>query len=135
MEAPNQVLSLWPSRPLGLMLCTVQAQRRLAVREIEAEPLCLAHLAAAQQECVSEGVRHLLVPLAQLPEVRGSHPAPATAFLSALVREFPQYDNVAVLGPTTEVLASGIPAHGHVNSSDRALGPLSDRADPGGGRP
>ena len=133
MEAPNQVLSLRPSRPLCLMLCTVQAQRRLAVREIEAEPLCPAHLAAAQQECVIEGARQLLVSLAQLPEVRGGHPA--TAFLSALVREFPPYDNVAVLGPTGEVLASGIPAHGHVNSSDRPLGPLSDRADPGGGRP
>ena len=135
MEAPHQVLSLWPSRRLGLMLCAVQAQRRLAVREIEAEPLCLAHLAAAQQECVIEGVPRLLVSPAQLPEVRGGHPATATTFLSALVREFPQCDNVAVLGPTGEVPASGIPAHGHVNSSDRPLGPLSDRAEPGGGRP
>ncbi len=87
--------------------------------EVRDQALRLAHETAAELERTVEGVRGLLVTLAELPVVRDRDGAACTAFLSRLRRNYPDYLVISVAD------ARGIV---YCNSSDLTRVPdVSDR--------
>ena len=105
---------------LGLVFYAAEEQRRSASIEAQQNALRLARLVSANQHALIEGGRQLLTALAQIPVVRGGHPAPCSAFLGGLLAAYPLYANFGVADPSGDIYCSGVPLKGSVNAADRS---------------
>jgi signal transduction histidine kinase/CheY-like chemotaxis protein len=104
----------------GLILYTAWEARRAAALELQAELLRSARLVSTHHERLVEGVRHLLVGLAQLREVlEGDGPA-CSAIMADLLHEDPAYANLAAVAPDGRVFCSALPVPASLSVSDRA---------------
>jgi hypothetical protein len=104
----------------GLILYTAWDARRAAAIELQAHLLRSTRLVATDQERLVEGVRHLLVGLAQLREVRDRHGETCSATAADLLRQDPNYANLAAAAPDGSLFCSGLPVTRPINVSDRA---------------
>jgi serine phosphatase RsbU (regulator of sigma subunit) len=105
---------------LGLILYTASEQRRLATAQAQQDALRLARLVSANQAQVIEGVRQLLVALAQLPAVRAGNSAACSALFADFLKQYPRYSNFGVAGLDGDVVCSALPPGGAVNIADRS---------------
>ncbi len=83
------VLALLP--PLGMALYTNLEQRRLGMEELRADTLRFTRIVAANQETLVEGARHVLITLAQLPEVNDSGSDECSSLLTKLTKRYKHY--------------------------------------------
>jgi len=104
---------------LGLMLYTNLEQRRLETVQAQADAQRLARLASTQQQQLIEGVRQLLIALAQLPEVRSGDAAACTSLMTSLLKQYPLYANLGVIELDGNVFCSGVPLTSPINVADR----------------
>ncbi|MFH1908866.1 MAG: cache domain-containing protein, partial [Chloroflexota bacterium] len=65
------------------------------------------------------GHHHLLITLAQLPEIRSGDPAGCSALLAELLKQYPGYTNLGVAALNGDLLCSAIPTSGPINYADR----------------
>jgi signal transduction histidine kinase/ActR/RegA family two-component response regulator len=104
----------------GLILYTAWEARRAAAIELQAELLRSARLVSTHHERLVEGVRHLLVGLAQLREVlEGDGPA-CSAIMADLLHQHPAYANLAAVAPDGRVFCSALPVPASLSVTDRA---------------
>jgi steroid delta-isomerase-like uncharacterized protein len=101
-----------------LLLLTVSEQRDEAVKKGQANAQQLAGLATADQGRLIESTRQLLTLLALLPEVQEGGTACNELFAS-LLKQFPLYANLGVIGADGMVTCSGIPISEPINLGDR----------------
>ena len=87
---------------LGLILYTASEQRQLAAAQAQQNALQLARTAAGTQEDLVETTHQLLNVLVQLPAVRDADEAVCSAYLSALLKDYPQYVSLGVKRPNGE---------------------------------
>lgn len=104
----------------GLILYTAWDARRAAAIELQAHLLRSTRFVATDHERLVEGVRHLLVGLAQLREVRDRHGETCSATAADLLRQDPIYANLAAAAPDGSLFCSGLPVTRPINVSDRA---------------
>ncbi|MCL4294632.1 MAG: response regulator [Anaerolineae bacterium] len=104
---------------LALVLYSGIKQRQLAAVEVQQEVLRLTRLAVRSQERLVDGTQPLLIALAQLPQVRSGDPAGCQTLFANLLRQYPGYANLGVIGLDGHVFCSGIPLNRPVNLADR----------------
>ncbi len=105
---------------LGLMLYAGLEQRRLALTDAQSTALQLVRTAATDQARWVAGTRHLLVVLAQLPQVRGADSAACNALLADLLRQSQGYTGFSVATPNGDVFCSAPALTQPVSYADRA---------------
>lgn len=105
---------------LGLMLYRDIELRGLVVEQVREDSLRLARLAASGQQDSIRDARQLLFAVAQLTEVRQADPATCSAFLSQLLRQYPQYTLLGVIDPAGNMFCSAYPTSEPVNVADQA---------------
>jgi len=101
-----------------LLLLTVSEQRDEAVKKGQANAQQLAGLATADQGRLIESTRQLMTVLALLPEVQEGGTACNELFAN-LLKQFPLYANLGVIGGDGMVTCSGIPTSGPIYLGDR----------------
>ena len=100
---------------LGLVLYTNFELRQMIVADAKEETLRLAQLAANDQEDSIRGTRQLLFALAQLSEVRSSDTQTCSALFAQLLRQYPQYTLLGVIGLDGQIFCSAYPPSGPSN--------------------
>lgn len=88
---------------LGLELYTTSEQRRLEIKQVQSETKVLTQLAASDQEQLIEGVRQLLIAIAQLPQVRNQDPVACNQLMADLQTQYSFYTTLGVTNNTGEV--------------------------------
>ncbi|MPZ76893.1 MAG: hypothetical protein GEU77_10230, partial [Deltaproteobacteria bacterium] len=104
---------------LGLILYTAAEQRRLAAVDVEANALRLARVASGDEEQLVEGVRQLLISLAQIPHVRQRNSTACSALFANLIKQYPLYANLGAIEPDGDLFCSARPFKGPINLTDR----------------
>jgi signal transduction histidine kinase len=94
-------------------------QRREARLQAQETALRVARLAATEQERLITGAHHLLITLAELPEVRERKSAECSKLLAGIIKKFPYYTNVAAVTPQGDIFCSGLPDRSNPNIADR----------------
>lgn len=106
---------------LGFILYIGWSQRSFATKLMQDDALRVVRLAAMEQEQLVGGTRHLLMALAQLPELRKRDLAAAGAILKRIQTEnLPVYANLGLIDLSGETLLSAIPLSGKTNLKDRS---------------
>jgi signal transduction histidine kinase len=109
------LLALIPA--LALILYNAAEERSFATREVEAGSLRLARLVAADHQRMVEEIRQLLITLSYLPETgTGRQPACNQVF-AELLSQYPQYANLAVVGPNGALLCNAVQPGAELNLS------------------
>lgn len=111
------LLAILPA--LGLLLYSISAQRRLALRDARADALRLTRLTASNLDRILEGARQLLPTLAQFPEVRTHDARACSALFAHLLKQYQGYTNFGAARPDGEVFCSGVPLIQSVSIADR----------------
>jgi len=93
---------------LGLILYTTAEQRRLASEEARLDAQWLARLVASEQNRIINETRQLLRNLTQFTQVRQPDPHACSLLFGDLLRQYPQYANLALVSPGGEVLCSAV---------------------------
>ncbi len=106
---------------LALIISAGLEQRRHAATDAQRESLMLARSTAAEYGRDSEGIRQLLIGLAQAPFVWSPKPGRCDSFFADLLKRFPSYANVALAGLDGNVVCSGLPFPRPVNIKDRTF--------------
>ncbi len=88
---------------LGLELYTASEQRRLEIKQVQSETKVLTQLAASDQEQLIEGVRQLLIAMAQLPQVRNQDPVACNQLMADLQTQYSFYTTLGVTNNAGEV--------------------------------
>ncbi|MDI6770248.1 MAG: HAMP domain-containing protein, partial [Anaerolineales bacterium] len=104
---------------LGLTLRTAFAQREQAAAQAKAEAMRMTRLVVSNQNTLTAGGHHLLIALAQLPEIRSGDPAGCSALLAELLKQYPVYTNLGVAALNGDLLCSALPTSGPINYADR----------------
>jgi signal transduction histidine kinase/HAMP domain-containing protein len=105
---------------LGLAVYSSVEHRQQATANARDEALHLVRLAAANQARLIDAERHLLIALAELPEVLGDDRAACDARLADLLQQYPRYANLAVTTPDGHTRCSGLPWTPPVRVTQRA---------------
>jgi anti-anti-sigma regulatory factor/HAMP domain-containing protein len=106
-------------------------QRRISMDAVEESALRVVRLAAVDQDRQIEGLRQLLIALAQLPELRSGDPENCTPLLVNILKQYPQYATLGVGGLDGNILCAGIPITGkNIYIGDRSwfTGAVAKRA-------
>jgi steroid delta-isomerase-like uncharacterized protein len=103
---------------VALLLITVSEQRDEAVQKGQANAQQLVGLATADQGRLIESTRQLLTVLALLPEVQEGG-ADCNELFASLLKQFPLYANLGVIGADGMVTCSGMPISEPINLGDR----------------
>ncbi len=103
----------------GVLLYSNSEGRQVAAAHAQDQALQLAHVIAADQMPMLEGGHQLLTTLAQLPELRGGDPAACSSLLSVLLKHYPRYANLGVIGPDGNVLCTALSSSPGVNYGNR----------------
>jgi two-component system, sensor histidine kinase and response regulator len=94
--------------------------RQQVFRDVEDDARRVTSLVSQQVQAeISETGRRCRL-LERLPAIQASDPSASTA-LAAIVRESPQYTNIAIVDASGRVVASGTPFSGDVSVADRAF--------------
>ncbi len=104
---------------LGLTLYTYLEERRAATARAQESALRLARLASDNQERLVDGTRHLLMALAQLPQLRPDNGAACRALLARLLQHYPLYSNLGAIARDGMIYCSGVRTSGPVFAGDR----------------
>lgn len=104
---------------LGLMYYTAAEQQKLDVARGQEDVLRLVRDAAGEQERMIEVTRQFLVIMAELPEIHSGDPVAGSRIMAGLLKRYPVYVNIGVIGINGELLCSAVPVSGTVNLSDR----------------
>jgi PAS domain S-box-containing protein len=91
---------------LGIIVLTGFEARQQALTESERNAQLLARGIGEVQERTTRGIRQLLTQLADLPQVKAGDVRAATERFQTIAAAFPAVDNIVMLGPDGEVLAS-----------------------------
>lgn len=94
---------------LGLTLYTDLEERRAEMAQAREHAQRMAGIAAAHEDRLLQGSRHLLIALAQLPEVRNGDPSKCSALLGNLLKYYPFYANLGVVEPDGNLFCSAVP--------------------------
>ncbi|HUK42759.1 MAG TPA: cache domain-containing protein, partial [Candidatus Acidoferrales bacterium] len=113
------LLVIFPSM-IFLIFEAAWEQRNDARLQAQQTALRVAQLAAMEQERLITGAHHLLMTLAELPEVRETRADACNKLFAAVMKKFPYYTNVAAATPRGEIFCSGLPNHPTINIADRA---------------
>ena len=111
------LLAILPA--LGLTLYTGLEERQIQSIQAKENALRLTRLAAGDLVQVTEGARQLLIGLAQLTEVRQTNTMVCGNLFANLLRQYPYYVNLGVIGPDGNIICSAIPLQSPVDLSDR----------------
>ena len=106
---------------LGLILYTDLEQRQRDLAQVEADALHISRLAANAQQDLLADANHLLTILALLPQIQGDDPVECNDLLARILKQDPQYANIAVAQLNGDVFCSGVPVAGQVSFSERAV--------------
>ncbi len=104
---------------LALILYTGLEQRRLAARDVQAQALRVAGLAASRQQRLIEDTRQVLATVAQLPAIQERHPPTLAAVLARLRAGDPRYANLGAILPNGDLFVSALPVEGQPTFGDR----------------
>lgn len=106
---------------LGFILYTGWTQRRLADVMMKDNAIRMVRLAALQQDQLIDGTRHLLLALAQLPEIRNRDTLNGPAILGKIQNEnLSTYANFGLIDLNGEVVFSVVPFPRGLSLKDRA---------------
>jgi PAS domain S-box-containing protein len=105
---------------LGLTLYTGLEQRQRAANQAKDEALSLARFISSRQRQLIEGTHHFLNVLAQLPQVRSCDPTACSRLFGDLLKQYPHYLNIGVIGLDGYVFASAIPFTKPIYAADRS---------------
>ena len=106
---------------LGLTLYSYVEERRAAIVRGEESALRLARLASDNQERLIDGTRHLLIALAQLPQVRPDRVTECQALFAKLLQRYPLYANLGAIVADGMIYCSGVPMSSPVFAGDRSF--------------
>ena len=95
--------------------------RKDAASNAKEAALRTAGLAAARHEQLIESAHQLLFSIAQLPTVRQRDTAACNELFAMLLKRYPRYANIGLIGLDGVGLASGIPFEKRLNVSDDQL--------------
>ncbi len=113
------LLVIFPSM-VGLIFYVLSEQQREARLQAQETALRIARLAAREQERLITGTQHLLITLAELPEVRERKAAKCSELFAAFMKKFPYYTNLAAATPGGDIFCSGLPQRSNnPNIADR----------------
>jgi anti-anti-sigma regulatory factor/HAMP domain-containing protein len=87
-------------------------QRRISTQAVQESALRVVRLAAVDQDRQIEGIRQLLIALAQLPELRSGDPERCTPLLATIIKQYPQYTTLGIGKLDGNILCAGIPIAG-----------------------
>ncbi len=104
---------------LLLAVRSFDALRLSAAAQGEAEAVQLIRLAANDQNLLVESTHQLLAVLAQLPAVRDHETVPCSGLLSDLLKAYPEYANMGLVGLDGNALCSAKPLGDQVGSANR----------------
>ena len=107
---------------LGLILYTAFDHRRQAAAHVKAEAMRLVRLASSHEKHLISSTRQLLASLAELEEVRELDPVQCSPLLAKVLRQYPQYVNLAAADMEGNIFCSATPLppqEGTINVSDR----------------
>src|SRR5689334_2398907 len=96
----------------GLILYETIDRRTYAVQHSRFQVKELLNLAATQEKQGLDQAHHLLATLAQLSCVRRLDVAECNSLFAELIAQNPRYNNIALIGPEGDALASGVPLAG-----------------------
>jgi signal transduction histidine kinase len=128
---PNQYIKIRNSLVILVMLITfpsmvaiifyaLSEQRRDARLQAQETALRVARLSAREQERLITGAHHLLMSLAELPEVRQRKADRCSQLFAGILKKFPYYTNVAAVTPQGDIFCSGLTNHSSIpNIADR----------------
>lgn len=105
---------------LGLMLLTTFEHRKTAVATLQEETLRLVRLAVSHEKHVVNGTRQLLASLAELREVQSMNSDSCAKIFEGVLRQYPQYVNIAAADAKGEFFCSAAPLQEkvHVDLAD-----------------
>jgi len=113
------LLVIFPSM-IAVILYALSEQRREARFQVQETALRMARLSAMEQETLITGAHHLLMTLAELPEVRERKPAKCGELFAGIMKKFPYYTNIAAVSPNGDIFCSGLPnGSSNANIADR----------------
>ena len=101
------LLVIFPSM-IGVIFYALSEQRREARLQAQETALRMARLSAREQETLITGAHHLLMTLAELPEVRERKPAKCAELFAVIIKKFPYYTNIGAVSPEGDVFCSGL---------------------------
>lgn len=104
---------------LALVLYSASEYRQREKTKVLENALQLARLASSQQERFIEEGRHLLVGLAQLPELRRRNAVACSKLFADLLKRFPRYANLGATDPNGDIFCSAVPLQRPLNINDR----------------
>lgn len=104
---------------IGLTVYTAWEYRRVETAQTQETSLRLTRSAAADVERTVEGVRQVLVALAQIPAVRSRDPAECHIRLAEVLRGNPHYTNFGVADRTGKVVCSARTLPWAVSAADK----------------
>ncbi|OGP27386.1 MAG: hypothetical protein A2038_11260 [Deltaproteobacteria bacterium GWA2_57_13] len=104
---------------LGQSLYTEWEQRQEATAEARARVLRIARRLSLTENAFIDGAHHLLLGLAELPEVRRHDSSACSARFSRLHKELPAYTSLIATKPNGDLFCSSIPYAGPLNFADR----------------
>ena len=110
------VLAVVPS--LALIYYNAREQRRAAIAVATEDVARIARLTTANYGGVIDGVRQLLIALAQHPDVRSGDPSRCSAALENLLEKYTFYLNLGVAAPGGNVLCSAVALEGSTSVAD-----------------
>jgi PAS domain S-box-containing protein len=84
-----------------------------------AQAVLLAQLVSSQHDDLLAGARHLLVALAQLPQVRAGDRVACSRLFADLLRQYTRYTNLGATTLDGEVFCSAVATRGAVTVADR----------------
>ena len=104
---------------LFLIIQSGLAQRNKAIEEAKRDCLQLVNTIAAEQQAVVAGAQQLAATLALLPDIHSHHARATATLFSDLVKNNPQYVNLAIADRSGFIWASAVPFAGKVSIADR----------------
>ncbi len=105
---------------LGLTLGTGLQARHLAAANATEDALRLARLTASHAEDLIDGTRHLLMALVLVPDIRDGNGPACDAFLTRVLKTYPQYADASVFGSSGAVKCSTRPGNPPSGGSELA---------------
>ena len=113
------LIVIFPSM-IGIIFYSLSEQRREARLQAQETALRIARLSAREQERLITGAHHLLMALAELPQVRERKTDKCSQLFAGILKKFPYYTNVAAVTPQGDVFCSGLPRNStNTNIADR----------------
>lgn len=98
-------------------LYNAAGERRMEIAQAGEKALNLAKIVSTNQERLIEGVRQLLVALAQVPDAKQRNPGVCSTLFNELLEEFPAYSNLFMMDARGNIIASGVPVAKDVSFS------------------